>query len=209
MSKGGDLTTPMTRLIQIITFLSRLFGVVAAGFMAVSVVVVCEEIVQRSVLGGQATWQNEFVTYAIVAATFLGSPYVLLTRGHVNVDVVPLYLGQRGRFALALVSALLALVFCAVIGWTSLDWWQDLWRSGETKSSIWSPRIWIPALSVPVGFGLLVLQYVADLWCLASGREPPFGLALRKNTDEAPEVCEVLAVSLEGARVASGKPGLY
>lgn len=178
----------MTRLIQIVAFLSRLFGVVAAGLIAISVAVVCEEIFQRSVLGAQAIWQNEFVTYAIVAATFLGSPYVLLTRGHVNVDVVPLYLGQRGRFALALVSGLLALAFVAVIGWTSLDWWHDLWKTGETKSSIWSPRIWIPGISVPIGFGLLALQYVADLWCLVSGREPPFGLVPRKPTDDVPEV---------------------
>jgi hypothetical protein len=29
---------------------------------------------------------------------------------------------------------------------------------------------------MPIGMTLLSLQYVADLYCLASGREPPFGI---------------------------------
>ena len=54
----------------------------------------------RYVLKGSAIWQHEFVTFSLIGATFIGAPYVLLTRGHVNVDLLPLYLGPRGRLAL-------------------------------------------------------------------------------------------------------------
>ena len=47
----------------------------------------------RYVLNQNTIWQTDFVTFSLVAATFIGSPYLLLTRGHVNVDVLPLYLG--------------------------------------------------------------------------------------------------------------------
>jgi len=30
---------------------------------------------------------------------------------------------------------------------------------------------------MPVGFGILSLQYVADIACLVTGREAPFGMA--------------------------------
>jgi TRAP-type C4-dicarboxylate transport system permease small subunit len=116
------------------------------------------------VLGNPAIWQNEFVTYSIIAATFLGSPYVLLTRGHVSVDVIPAYLGRRGRIVVAFVAGLAGLAFCGVIFWTSLDWWWERFESGETKNSIWAPPLWIPSIALPIGFGLLVLQYVSDLW---------------------------------------------
>lgn len=46
-------------------------------------------VVVRYVLGTSTIWQNEFVTFAVVAATLFGSPYVLLTKGHVNVDLLP------------------------------------------------------------------------------------------------------------------------
>jgi TRAP-type C4-dicarboxylate transport system permease small subunit len=38
-------------------------------------------------------------------------------------------------------------------------------------------RLWIPYASMPIGLGILTLQYVVELFCLATGREPPFGMA--------------------------------
>ena len=162
-------------------FASRTFGVIAAALIGISILVVTDAIVERSLLGRPAIWQNEFVTYAVVAATFLGSPYVLMTRGHVNVDVLAHYAGPRARLALALVAGIVGIAFCALIAWTSLDWWWDRWDTGETKNSMWAPKLWVPSISLPIGFVLLVLQYVAELWRLASGREPPFGLPPRRD----------------------------
>ena len=83
---------------------SQLCGIVAAGLIAAGVLVVCHMVFVRYVLNQNTIWQTDFVTYSLVAATFIGSPYVLLTRGHVNVDVLPLYLGRRARYWLALAS---------------------------------------------------------------------------------------------------------
>ena len=63
-------------------------------------VVVCQMVFVRYVLNQTTIWQTDFVTYSLVAATFIGSPYVLLTRGHVNVDVLPL-LSRPARALLA------------------------------------------------------------------------------------------------------------
>ena len=56
----------------------------------------------RYVLNDNTIWQTDFVTYSLVAATFIGAPYVLLTKGHVNVDVLPIYVGGRARYWLAI-----------------------------------------------------------------------------------------------------------
>ena len=56
----------------------------------------------RAVLGESSIWQTEFVTFSLVAATFLGAPYILLTRGHVAVDVVPLMVRRAARRVLHL-----------------------------------------------------------------------------------------------------------
>lgn len=37
--------------------------------------------------------------------------------------------------------------------------WERNWRS----ESVWGVRLWIPYLTLPLGFGLFVLQMVADL----------------------------------------------
>ena len=87
----------MESFIRGVRLLSRLCGYVAAGLIAASVVVVCQMVLVRYVFNENTIWQTDFVTYSLVAATFIGSPYVLMTRGHVNVDVLPLYLGPRNR----------------------------------------------------------------------------------------------------------------
>ena len=86
------------------TLLSQVCGIVAATLIAVAVVVVCQMVFVRYVLNQTTIWQTDFVTFSLVAATFIGAPYVLLTKGHVNVDVLPLYVGQRARCWLALVA---------------------------------------------------------------------------------------------------------
>src|SRR5215475_3276617 len=104
----------MDRYVRGVTLLSQICGVFAAGLLAASVVIVCEMVFIRYVLNENTIWQTDFVTYSLVAATFVGSPYVLMTRGHVNVDVLPLYLSDRNRWRLALFSTLMAMAFCIV-----------------------------------------------------------------------------------------------
>ena len=166
----------MTRFAYAIKRVSQLCGIVAAGLIALGVLVVCQMVFVRYVLNENTIWQTDFVTWSLVAATFIGSPYVLLTRGHVNVDVLPLYLGERARWWLALVAMLISLAFCAVLLWLAGRFWLESWEQRWVSDTMWRARLWIPYSSMPIGLGILVLQYVADLEALLSGREPPFGI---------------------------------
>ena len=156
--------------------LSQLCGIVAALTLAAAVLVVCQMVVMRYILNESTVWQTEFTTYSIVGATLIGSPYVLLRRGHVNVDLLPLYLPHRARLALAYLASFVALAFCAVLTYTGAELWLDAWNGGWTTDSIWRLPLWIAYAPIPVGIGLLCLQYVADILCLATGRDMPFGL---------------------------------
>jgi len=131
----------------------------------------------RAVLGQSSIWQTEFVTFAIIAATFLGAPYILLTHGHVAVDVVPLMVSTPTRRVLHFVGSAVALTFCAIFLYAAVPWWWDTWQSGQTTPSIWRARVWIPYLAVPVGLALLCLQFVTDIYLVASKRTLPFGLS--------------------------------
>ena len=41
---------------------------------------------------------------------------------------------------------------------------------------MWRARLWIPYRAMPIGLGLLTLQYVADFSSSLTGRAPPFGM---------------------------------
>ncbi len=82
----------MDTYIRAVIFLSRVAGVFAAILIGLAVFVICDMVIVRYFLNVPTIWQIDVVTYAIVAATFVGSAYVLMTRGHVNVEILPLYL---------------------------------------------------------------------------------------------------------------------
>src|SRR5437899_11994508 len=134
----------MDYFIRGITRVSMACGVFAALLIAASVVVVCEMVFIRYVLNENTIWQTDFVTFSIVAATFIGSPYLLLNRGHVNVDVLPLYLGQEGRYRLALASMLMSFAFCAVMTVLTSQFWYEAWENNWRSESMWRTRLWNP-----------------------------------------------------------------
>ncbi len=170
---------PMSALdvfVNLVRRLSQVCGVAAAVLLAAAGVVVCQMVVMRYFLNASTVWQSDFVTYAIVASTFIGAPYVLLHKGHVNVDLVPLYVKHRVRFVLALFGSLMSLTFCVVVAWYGWLYFREALVGGWRTETVWALPLWIPLLPLPVGMGLLALQYVADILCLVTGRTAPFDM---------------------------------
>ncbi len=159
-----------------VRLLSKLCGYVAAALIGCSVIVVCEMVFVRYALNMNTIWQTDFVTYSLVAATFIGSPYVLMLRGHVNVDVLPHYLSPRRRLWFALFASVLSLAFCVTVALLTFQFWKEAWDQKWVSDTMWRARLWIPYASMPIGLGILTLQGLADLLSLISGREPPFGI---------------------------------
>jgi TRAP-type C4-dicarboxylate transport system permease small subunit len=169
------------RFVSAVRRVSQLCGFVAAGLIALGVLVVCHMVFVRYVLNQNTIWQTDLTTYCLIAATFIGSPYVLMTRGHVNVDVLPYYLGKRARFWLAVVSAVVSFAFCVTIAVLTFLFWKEAWDNRWVSDTMWRARLWIPYSSMPIGLGILSLQYVADIASLVTGREPPFGITAERG----------------------------
>jgi TRAP-type C4-dicarboxylate transport system permease small subunit len=162
--------------IRAVRWVSTACGVFAAALIGLGVLVVCHMVFVRYVLNQNTIWQTDFVTYSLIAATFVGSSYVLMTRGHVNVNVLPYRLGERGRYRLALFSTLLGLAFSLFITVLTTRFWLESWENRWVSDTMWRARLWIPYSSMPIGLGLLTLQYVVELISLVTGREKPFGI---------------------------------
>jgi TRAP-type C4-dicarboxylate transport system permease small subunit len=173
----------MDTYIRAVNFLSRVAGVTAALLIALAVLVICDIVVERYILNLTTIWQIDVVTYSIVGATFVGSAYVLMTRGHVNVDILPLHVGPRARYWLALFTNLLALAFCVVIFVLCTAYWYEAYSERWLSNTVWRARLWIPYLSMPIGLGLLILQYLVELICVVTGRASPFGLSEKQDAE--------------------------
>ena len=174
--------TALDRFARAVRLVSQLCGYIAAGLVALAVVVVCHMVFVRYVLNQSTIWQTDLITYCITAATFIGSPYVLMTRGHVNVNVLPLHLRGRSRFALALFASIMSFAFCAVMTVMTFLFWKEAWDNRWVSDTMWRARLWIPYSAMPIGLGLLTLQYVVDIAELITGRQRPFDIPLEAET---------------------------
>jgi TRAP-type C4-dicarboxylate transport system permease small subunit len=173
----------MDSFIRAVTFLSRVTGVFAALLIGFAVLVICDMVIERYIFNLTTIWQIDVVTYCIVGATFVGSPYVLMTRGHVNVDILPLHLSPGPRYWLALFTSLLALSFCIAIFILCTAYWYEAYSSRWVSNTVWRARLWIPYLAMPVGLGLVTLQYLVEILCLVTGRAQPFGIAPQEDAE--------------------------
>lgn len=151
---------------------SGIAGIVAALMIGVSILVVCELVFVRYVLDEPTTWQTELVTYLLVGATLIGCPYVLMIRGHVSVDLLPHFLSKAGERSLAFVGAGAGILFCLVLFLSGCELLYEAWTGDWLSETVWSVPLWIPYAAIPLGFGLMLLQYVADVLVLISEREP-------------------------------------
>ena len=108
-------------------------------------------------------WQTEYVIFSLAAATFIGAPYVLMKKGHVNVDLIPYYLNQKGKNILAIAAAILALIFLLVLFYSSVQLTNHAWVKNIKTPTIWNFPMWKVYIFLPIGMGIMVLQYLADI----------------------------------------------
>ena len=137
--------------------------------MTRAIIRVCQLIVLRYVFRAPTIWQTDFVVFSATASIFLGAPYVLLTKGHVGVDIFDAYLSGRARMRLQAIGGVLGLAFCAILFAASAMHFQEAFAGGWETTGVWKIPLWIPLLPLPLGFGLLTLQYVAELLRLKEG----------------------------------------
>ncbi len=166
----------MDRFINTVSAISRACGVFASLLIGSAILVVCQMVVMRYFLNASTVWQTDYVIFALVAATLIGSPYVLLIKGHVNVDLLPMFLSHKARVVLALIACLGGLLFTSILAWTGYTLFHEALVNDWRTETIWKLPLWIPYLSLPLGIGLLALQYIADIIALLTGRDMPFAM---------------------------------
>lgn len=148
---------------RIIEGAGQVAGVFAICLLVAATAVICDMVVERWMLGRSTVWQSDFVVFATVASIFLGSPFVLQHKGHIGVDLLPTALKGRARILLDILASILSLLFCALIAWSAWHYFYEAAAGGWTTESVAAIPLWIPLLPMPIGFGLLSLQYLVDI----------------------------------------------
>ena len=141
---------------------SRFCAGLASLFLAIAALVIVWMVTWRT-LGNSTSWELELSIFLMVASLFLASPYTLLTKGHVGVDLLPHYLSEKNAHRLAVLANLLGLAICVFLTWYCFEFALEAFVKNDRTESVWAPPKWPLYATMPIGFGLTALQYVSLL----------------------------------------------
>ncbi len=150
--------------------LSMIENTIAAASLGLAAFLTILGVILRYAFGYVIFWGEEAVIYLIILSTFVGAAVTLRHNEHVNIDILPLLLGQRGKRAVAVLGALVTVVYCAVIGGYA---WIMITEPAALSSITPALRLplWIVQLSVPIGLTLMLVRALEILYRTARGRQ--------------------------------------
>ncbi|WP_420336308.1 TRAP transporter small permease [Roseibium sp.] len=148
---------------QAVGWVSEVSGWVAAAMILGAVFLTCQMIFVRFVLNASTVWQTEVVVYLMVGATLVGLAFVQKHKGHVNVDLLKLWLSPNAGRTLEIVTHSAAIIVIGVCLFYGYEFWHLAQSRGWTSDTVTAVPLWIPYLALPVGLGLMLLQLIADL----------------------------------------------
>lgn len=139
------------------------FGWFVAFLMCPMMFIMIYEIVMRYFFNRPSLWAYEISLFLYGGYIILAGAYTLITKGHVNVDILWGRFSARGKAILDIGTFGFVLLYLGVLFWTSLEATIESWKIGETTMTYWAPPYYPLRTTVPVGCFLFLLQALAKL----------------------------------------------
>ena len=134
------------------------------GRIAIWLVLVATLISAGNAIFDSSNAWLEIQWYLFGAIFLLGAGYTLKHNGHVRIDILYGRLGKRGQAWIDLLGGLFFLVpLAGLMAWLAWPIFAESWRTMEHSSDSGGLLRWPVKLLLPLGFGLLALQGVAEI----------------------------------------------
>ena len=143
------------------------------GFMMLTVTgILFVNVLLRYVFHSSTSWSDEFVRYGIVWLCFIGGACCMRVGAHVNVDILPHYLGKTGQTILFAIRSIVALGFIVILGKLGLDNVILNLQTGQTSPSLHIPMFYV-YLAIPIGCLLMAIHQLELIVRVIRKRKSP------------------------------------
>ena len=137
---------------------SRALAVVAGTLLGVLALLISLDIASRQTAGFSMPWSLDVAEYLLYLITFLAAPWVLLSGGHITVDLVVARLApparrraNRGANAIGAVASLVLFWFACRV------WWRSFSDGTLVYETFVFPEWWLFSAAPPVFFLLAAI----------------------------------------------------
>ena len=150
--------------VKLIDWISEKLGKLAAYLIMLSFLISAGNAVIRYVFDMSSNGWLEIQWYLFGTAVMLAAAHVLRMNEHVRVDVLYGQFKSRGQVLIDIFGLIFFLLLMSIMS-TYLAWpfFYEKFQSMEMSSNAGGLIRWPIALMLPVGFGLLTLQGIAEI----------------------------------------------
>ncbi|WP_214368666.1 TRAP transporter small permease [Pseudonocardia sp. H11422] len=151
--------------------LTRIENVLAAGSLGLAVLIAIVAVLLRTFFNEIIFWSEEAIVYLVITSTFVGAVITLRRGEHVSVELIPLFLKERGKRVMALIGLVVTLFYLGVVGFFAWLLLFEPYASNTLTPALKLP-LWVVTLPVPIGFTLMFLRGCEIAGRMLRGRDP-------------------------------------
>lgn len=154
----------LKKIYRVIDRISRILGFLAGAIIIFLLIAVVADVVLRYFFNSPIEWVPEYSEYSLLYITFLGTAWVLLEKGHVNIDLALTRLNPRAQAMANTINYLVAAIVFLIVTWFGLKVTLDMLQTNYLYDTpLKTPRFIVLAV-IPLGSALLFLLLIKNTW---------------------------------------------
>lgn len=132
-------------------------------FYSMIVVTIGTEVVRRFALSYSSTWAEEVARYAFIYLVWIGVAAGVRDRGHIRIDVILGFLGNRAKAVVYLIGDFIMLFVAILALFYSYETLMISMKFQSVTHGLGVAQAWFLA-AVPFGFCLVTFRLVQSIW---------------------------------------------
>ena len=153
----------MESFVRMCDKLSVACGVASGVLMVISTMLVLAEIVMRGVFSKTLYITEEYSGYLMAALTFLALAYTLKDKSHIRMTFLHTIAKGKAKLWLDVFAFSVGFAFCALLTYTTSEFFWDAVVTKSRSMQISQTYLAIPQFFMPLGTGVMMLQFVAEI----------------------------------------------
>ena len=145
---------------------------IAGAVLVVMMLAISYSVFSRFALGRPLAGVVEWSGYLLLYVAFLGLPWLLRNRGHINVELIYDRVGPRGRRGLDVLAAVLGLFVTGILTWRGIIVTADVAERGLRLWNVLQTPQWMLVVVIPLGAGLAFLEFIRFFRAAVSSQKP-------------------------------------
>lgn len=122
------------------------------------------EVIARYVFRNPSVYTVELSEYMMIFITFMSAGWVLQQKRHIGMTIIVDKLSTKTRSILTIITSSITMAYCSVIIWKSVRTVLIAFKGGYHSASVVNFPLWIAYIFIPVGIGILFLQYISVIY---------------------------------------------